>query len=188
MALVAPVDRAFADVALLLLVAILVIGALGRLWAPARRELGIWAGITTFFHVLLILIEWVKWDLKQLFMVFHPQLNAWILDARPFGIGNLIGVVALGYVVLLVATTNDYSMKRLGASAWKFVQQRSYMLFVLTVLRAAAFVFFMQPTVPNFMRVPLVVIFFLVPLLQALAFWRTVKEQRQNRPSAGRKR
>lgn len=181
-------NRAFADVSLGLLVFILVVGAVSRLWAPIRkllpwrRELGIWVGITSALHVLLILIEWVKWDLRSLFFVFHPNLNTWIPDPRTFGIGNVIGVVALVYVVLLVATSNDFSMKRLGSAGWKFVQQRSYTLFVLTVVHAAAYVYFLMPDRPNFIRWPLALVAVLVPVIQAIAFWHTVREQSPRRP------
>jgi hypothetical protein len=52
---------------------------------------------------------------------------------------NWVGVVALGYAFVLVATSNDLSQRWLGRG-WKFIQRQAYTLFVLAWLHTAAFV------------------------------------------------
>jgi DMSO/TMAO reductase YedYZ heme-binding membrane subunit len=49
---------------------------------------------------------------------------------------NWVGLVALGYALALVVTSNDFS-RRLLRRGWKFVQRQAYPLFVLTWLHTA---------------------------------------------------
>jgi len=45
----------------------------------------------------------------------------------------LIGTLVL---VLLLATSNDYALRRLGKSKWKQLQRWNYLLFALVILHA----------------------------------------------------
>lgn len=184
-------NRAFADVAFLLLVLSLAAGPLARLWPATRalltwrRELGIWSGVATVLHVLIILDGWVEWQPLRFFVRFEPVLQAWVLDTGPFGLGNVVGTVALAYMVLLVLTSNDWSLRLLGWRAWKFVQQRAYTLHVLVALHVAFFLFFLPPNRTNFLRGPFLVLVIILPILQACAFIATWRRQ-VGRSSQGR--
>jgi DMSO/TMAO reductase YedYZ heme-binding membrane subunit len=108
-----------------------------------RRKLGIWAAVTALAHIYIVMDGWVMWDLIMLFKVpFYDQL---VLHPG-FALGNLIGIVALGYLILLALISNQKSVRYLGSSAWNYLQQRSLILYVLVVLHTVYFIFFICPT------------------------------------------
>jgi methionine sulfoxide reductase heme-binding subunit len=156
------------------------VGPLARLWAPAkrvfpwRRELGIWFGLTAATHVVIILAGWVHWDLTHLFFGYREHLQAWVFEANPFGLGNLVGVVGLAYTTVLVATSNDWAVRWLGPQ-WKQVQQGSHTLVVLVLLHAAFFVFWYGPSGHfNWFRIPVLLMAGGLPVLHLLALLRAL--------------
>lgn len=141
-------NRAVADAALALAAIAVSVGPLARLIPPAqklvavRREIGIWAMIATLLHVWFILSDWIDWDVTRLWLVLLIRRGTafWAFDPA-WAIGNLLGVVALGYGLVLLLTSNDVAQRALGP-AWKYVQGSSFTFFVLAVLHATYFVFF----------------------------------------------
>lgn len=137
-----PVTHAvFADVSLLLLCLILMLGAAARLVprlrpvTPWGRELGIAMFATAMLHVFIItgpnVIDWFG----ELFFNGIDRFNRmWILAAW-------LGIGALAYATALAATSNDWSQRFLGRG-WKFLQRQAYTLFVLAWLHTAAYLFF----------------------------------------------
>lgn len=183
-------NRAFADASLVLLMITLAAGPLARLWPPAawlvrwRRELGIWTVFTAVVHVLIVLIGWVELEPFRLFYSFNLFKGDWALD-QGFALANLLGIVALVYGFVLFATSNDASVRLLGASAWKFVQQGVYVLYALVALHTAYFLYFhfisfhraLPP--PNWLQWPFLALVLLLFVLQTAAFLATVRRRRQ---------
>jgi sulfoxide reductase heme-binding subunit YedZ len=188
-------NRAFADASLVLLVATLAIGPLARLWSPAarwlawRRELGVWSIIAALGHVLIVMHGWVEWDPSRLFYTMNPFRRDWALD-QGFALGNLLGIVALGYGLVQMVTSNDMSIRLLGGSSWKLIQQSAYLLYVLVALHTAYFLFwqfvsFHRPVPPpNWLQGPFLVAVALLFGLQTAAFVVTVR-RRANRSRPG---
>ena len=131
----------FADVSLVLLCLILALGGGARViprlrpLTPWGRELGISMFVTASLHVAILIGP--DLEIRDLFGIDAP-------DGFEFGTGmwhaaNWVGVVALGYALVLAAISNDWAHRRLGRG-WKFLQRQAYTLFVLTWLHVAAFV------------------------------------------------
>lgn len=191
-------NRAFADASLLLLVATLAVGPLARLWPRTarlvlwRRELGVWTVFAAVGHVLVVLTGWVEWQPLRLFYSLNPFKGGWALD-QGFALGNLLGIVALVYGFVLLATSNDASIRRLGGSTWKFVQQGVYVLYALVVFHTAYFLFFHfvtfhRPPVPvNWLQRPFLVLVAALFVLQTAALVATVRrrEARHEGAAAG---
>ncbi len=168
-------NRAFADVSVLYIAAILLIGSLSKfissmkLCLSWRKELGIWTGFTAFAHVYIIFDGWINWDFIRLFFVFNPFSNSF--DLHPgFAIGNIIGIVALLYLLLLFLTSNKKSIKFLGKEAWLFVQQRVHIYYVLVVLHTFYFLFLHLPHISNVVRVPFLLLIIVVWAAHILGF------------------
>lgn len=130
-----------ADVSVVLLCLILVLGAAARFVprlrpvVPWGRELGIAMFVTAALHVALVAgPEVVDW-FNDLFFSGIDRFNRMWVAASWLGIG------ALAYAVVLTATSNDWSQRLLGRS-WKFLQRQVYTLFVLTWLHTSAYLFF----------------------------------------------
>jgi sulfoxide reductase heme-binding subunit YedZ len=188
--------RAVGDSSFLLLFFTMAIGPLTKLWLPAgkfvpwRRETGIWFGIMTFLHTFLIWNGWARWDVwRFLGYEYIPELDRLARLEPGFGLSNLIGMVAVLLTLVLVATSSNWAVNRLGASAWKWLQYGSYTVFYLVVLHTLYFLFLHYtvsfhrrvPDNPNWFRYPFLILSLLVPLLQTGAFLKTV---RQRQPSA----
>lgn len=186
-------NRAFADASLVLLFLTLAIGPAARLWTSARqwlrwrRELGIWTVVAAFGHGLIVLAGWAEWDLSRLFYSFNLFKRDWALD-QGFALGNLVGIVALAYGVVQVATSNDVSIRILGGSGWKWVQQGAYVLYALMVLHTAYFLFFHfisfhRPVPPpNWLQVPFLILVAALFALQTAALIVTVRRRRGGTP------
>ena len=186
--------RAVGDAGLILLLLALVIGPAARHWpmtaalVPWRRELGIWFGIMALGHTVLILAGWARWDVQRfLGYEFVPQLNRYARIEPGFGLANLIGLVAVGWTLVLMATSSNWAIEALGGQAWKWLQYGAYIVFYLVVLHTAYFLFMhytpsfhrTPPTDQNWFRFPFLIVALAVPALQISAFARTVTRQKR---------
>lgn len=125
---------AFGYVCLLLLAAVLLIGPINLLrqrFNPVnidlRRDLGIWAGITGCLHVIFALIENGRGNILHFF--FRPN-GLPLLNLS--GISNYTGAVATVLLVLLLALSNTFSLRKLKGKRWKRLQRLNYWLTGLT--------------------------------------------------------
>jgi sulfoxide reductase heme-binding subunit YedZ len=184
-------SRAFGDAGFLLLAITMALGPLARLWPPVsrllawRRETGIWTVVLALVHTYIVLDGWVRWDLRQLLgFVPHPDLGRYVMLQQGFGLANVVGFLALAYGLVLGLTSNTFSQKILGGSAWKWLQQGAYVLWALVVVHTAYFLYlhflsFHRPLPPeNWFRVPFVAIVILTVSLQVAAYLATWRRQR----------
>lgn len=184
--------RAIGDSSFLLLVFTLTIGPLARLWPTInplvawRREAGIWYGLLALVHTVLIFAGWARWDiLRFLGYEYVPQLERYARIEPGFGLANLMGLIAMAITLLLVGTSANWALNRLGASAWKWLQYGAYSVFYLVVLHTAYFLFMhytvsFHRSVPdelNWFSYPFLTLAISVPILQTLAFFKTVRRQ-----------
>ena len=188
--------RAIGDGSFLLLFFTLAIGPLVRLWPalgpllPWRRETGIWFGVLALVHTYLVFDGWARWDvLRFLGYEYVDQLGRYARLEPGFGLSNSIGLVAAFLTLLLMATSSDWAVNRLGASAWKWLQYGSYTVFYLVVLHTLYFLFMhytisfhrIPPENPNWFRFPFLILSVLIPLLQTAAFIKMVRRKSSNR-------
>lgn len=105
-----------------------------------RRDIGIWAGALGLTHLVVGLQVHLKGKMSQYF--FHPR-GEWRhhlpirLDA--FGFANYTGLVAGLILLLLLALSNDASLRRLGSRRWKTLQRANYVAMALTILHGVAY-------------------------------------------------
>lgn len=199
--------RAFGDASIVLLFASLFLGPAARLWRrfgrilPWRREIGVWSAVTALVHTVLVLEGWVQWDPGRLMgYEFVAELDRTLRLEPGFGLANLIGLVALAWILVLAATSSNWAMRTLGPEAWKWIHQGAHVIFYLAVLHAAYFLFIhytasfhREPPSPNWFRWPLLVMGITVAVLQWMAFVKTARRRRLARmqrdgigPSSGR--
>ena len=138
-----------ADASVVLLCLVLMLGAGARLiprlrrFAPWRRELGIAAAVTAGLHVLLV----IGLDILTVSGLRIETIIGFFGEQRPDGFepsgvgeaANWVGLIALGYALVLAATSNDWSQRRLGRG-WKLLHIQTYTLFLLVVLHTATYV------------------------------------------------
>lgn len=136
------VNRAWADVSMLLLCFSLIIGPLVRIRSvfkfliPWRRDIGLWFAITSLIHIGLLLHLQLQWNPLKFFFNDEGEL----LKATAHA-GNWVGLVALNGTLFLTITSNRISERVLGSSSWKFVQQSVYSVFWLSILHTFIFIY-----------------------------------------------
>ncbi len=188
-------NRAIGDMSLVLIAFSMALGPITRLFntarpiLPFRREFGIWGVILAIIHLAIILVGWVEWDLWRLFgFELHPA-GMYVMTKHGFGLANAIGLLALGYGLILALSSSDWSQRILGGPTWKFLQQSSYVLWMLIVLHTAYFLYLnfldyhRSVPDPNWAQLPFALLVTAVSLLQLAAFIKTWRMRRSNASS-----
>ena len=187
-------NRATGDTSLLMITCAVAIGPLTKIFPkfrwiiPWRRELGIYAVILALIHIAIIVVGWVKWDLITLFgFESDLSLEGYVMTQHGFGLGNLLGLVAICYGLLLAFSSNDFSQKFLGGSAWKFFQQMVYVFWMLVLLHTAYFLYFhfldFHKPLPesSWLQIPFFILVIIVTFLRVVTYIKTVKRQRKQK-------
>lgn len=191
--------RAFGDASFALLALALATGPLAVLWPPARRLLawrrafGIWFALVALIHAYLVWDGWARWTWNGLlgFQDLRPMgVEEPVLTDPGFGLANLLGLVALGWGLVLLATSFDRAVRRLGPRAWKHVQAHANVVFYLLALHGiyflflhyeftlASLVFRKQLPAPNWFRFWFLALVLAVVALQSAAFLKVVRARR----------
>lgn len=138
-------SMASAYVGLILLALSLVLGPVNILAgrpnpvsSDVRRDVGIWAGLCSLLHALVGLqvhmphryLYWLSADLAS---------GALSVRMDPFGVTNFAGLFAVFVAALLLALSNDRSLRTRGTHDWKQLQRWNYVLFALVVLHGAIY-------------------------------------------------
>jgi methionine sulfoxide reductase heme-binding subunit len=95
-----------------------------------RRDIGIWAAITGGLHVLLVFRgtllngQILSYFLRAGCCGFQPLLNV-------YGISNDLGLFATLLLFLLLALSNNVSLRLLKGKWWKRLQRLTYLLALL---------------------------------------------------------
>jgi sulfoxide reductase heme-binding subunit YedZ len=110
------------------------------------RDLGIWAAIAAVAHVVAALQNHMQGVLKLFFFNSEEFFSWQTLRRDPFGIANHLGLIATAIIVLLLATSNNRSMRKLGGRRWKAVQRSNYCLAILIAAHTALYWLILERT------------------------------------------
>lgn len=132
--------------ALILLVATLAIGPLNVLLrgrnpvsVDLRRDIGIWAAILAVAHTAIgqnVHLRGRPW----LYYVYQPsEHRSFPIRHDVFGMSNYSGAFCTLVLLLLLATSNDWSLRRLGTVQWKKLQRWNYAAFALLAIHALGY-------------------------------------------------
>lgn len=109
-------------------------GGANPLGFDLRRDIGIWAGSMALLHTAVGLNVHLRGRMWLYFVDEHGHIrHDW------FGFGNDTGVVAAVLFLLLLAISNDLSLRRLGTRRWKSLQRWTYAAVILTILHGVAY-------------------------------------------------
>ena len=102
-----------------------------------RRDIGIWAGILTLLHTAIgqcVHLRGRPW----LYYIYGPteHHHGFPLRHDAFGIANYTGALSALLVLALLATSNDYSLRKMGTGGWKSLQRWNYVVFTLAGVHA----------------------------------------------------
>jgi methionine sulfoxide reductase heme-binding subunit len=103
-----------------------------------RRDIGIWAGLLGILHAgvgQFVHLRGRPW----LYYVYGPTEHHHGMRHDLFGLANYTGALGTLLLILLLATSNDFSLRRLGTREWKKMQRWNYAVFALVAVHSFAF-------------------------------------------------
>lgn len=101
-----------------------------------RRDIAIWAGVLAIVHTAVGLTVHLR---GRMWMYFFRNLHPLRLQDTQFGFANYTGLVAALLFCMLLALSNDASLRWLKRRRWKSLQRWSYVAFVLTAAHGIAY-------------------------------------------------
>lgn len=101
-----------------------------------RRDVGIWTGILAILHTAIGLTVHLR---GRMWMYFFKQLHPLRLQATQFGFANFAGLGAALLFLMLLALSNDLSLRWLGRRRWKSLQRWTYAAWGLTAAHGIAY-------------------------------------------------
>ena len=156
------VTRPYADVitrlsfatawpALVLLAATLIIGPWRILQGKApilsqdlRRDIGIWGGTLGVLHACVGQFEHLRGRPWLYYVYEKTQEHLVPIRHDLFGFSNFTGLFAGLILLLLLATSNDASLRKYGGAGWKSLQRWNYACFGLTALHTFGYLIGIQ--------------------------------------------
>ncbi|NWJ47012.1 MAG: ferric reductase-like transmembrane domain-containing protein [Chloroflexi bacterium] len=124
-------------IGLLLIMATLLIGPINMLKVRKnpvninlRRDVGIWAGITSLAHVFFAAALQLSWGSSLLGFFFNTD-GAFKFNL--FGISSVFGLIGTLVILLLLVISNNLFLKKLKGKNWKTMQRLNYLLFVVAL-------------------------------------------------------
>lgn len=105
-----------------------------------RRDVGIWAGMLAIAHTAVgqcVHLRGRPW----LYYVYGPWEHGHSIPLRHdvFGFANYTGAASVLLVAVLLATSNDWALRRLGTPGWKRLQRWNYAVFALAGAHAMGY-------------------------------------------------
>lgn len=112
-----------------------------------RRDVGIWAGALGIIHTAVgqcVHLRGRPWLYYLYGREEHPQG----LRHDLFGFANYTGAISVLLLAALLATSNDYSLRRLGTPQWKSLQRWNYAVFALAAAHAIGYLVIEKQKLP----------------------------------------
>ncbi len=101
-----------------------------------RRDIGIWAAILAIVHTAVGLTVHLR---GRMWMYFFKGLHPLTVQNTKFGFANFTGLGAAALFLMLLAISNDFSLRTLKARRWKSLQRWTYLAIVLTGAHGIAY-------------------------------------------------
>lgn len=101
-----------------------------------RRDVGIWTGVLAIVHTATGLTVHLR---GRMWMYFFKTLHPLHLQNTQFGFANFTGLAAALLFLMLLAISNDLSLRALRTNRWKSLQRWAYVAFVLTGAHGIAY-------------------------------------------------
>jgi methionine sulfoxide reductase heme-binding subunit len=101
-----------------------------------RRDIGIWTGVLAILHTIIGLTVHLR---GRMWMYFFKSLHPLKLQNSQFGTANFTGLGAALLFSMLLAISNDVSLRTLKTRAWKSLQRWTYAAFLLTAAHGIAY-------------------------------------------------
>jgi sulfoxide reductase heme-binding subunit YedZ len=109
-----------------------------------RRDVGILTGVLALVHTGIGLTVHLR---GRMWMYFFKSMHPLRPQSNAFGAANYAGLAAALLFAILLAISNDCSIRALGTPRWKGLQRWAYAAFILTVAHGILFQFVEKRTI-----------------------------------------
>jgi len=109
-----------------------------------RRDIGIWGGTLGVLHAVIGQCEHLRGRPWLYYVYEKTQEHLVPLRHDVFGFSNFTGLFAGLILLLLLATSNDASLRKYGGAGWKSLQRWNYVCFGLTALHTLGYLIGIQ--------------------------------------------
>ncbi|MEO8560962.1 MAG: hypothetical protein ABI601_02740 [bacterium] len=103
-----------------------------------RRDVGIWGGLLALAHVVTGLQVHLTGHMLKYFL-YQDDKHAMPVRYDLFGFANWTGLAATLVILMLIAISNDASLRTLGSRRWKSWQRWTYWMAALVVAHTLAY-------------------------------------------------
>jgi sulfoxide reductase heme-binding subunit YedZ len=104
-----------------------------------RRDTGIWAGIVGLIHTVVGQNMHLRGRPWLYYVYQHRPGGPSGLRHDLFGFNNFTGLASTLVLILLLATSNDWFLRRLGTPRWKQLQRWNYACFALAAAHSVGY-------------------------------------------------
>jgi sulfoxide reductase heme-binding subunit YedZ len=94
--------------------------------------MGITAGVFTLIHSIFGLFVHLRGHMWKYF--FERNEHGFFIPFDDFRLANYTGMVSTLLIVVVLVTSNDYSLLKLKAPRWKNIQRLSYFMFLFAII------------------------------------------------------
>lgn len=99
-----------------------------------RRDLGIYGGLLAVVHSVTGLFVHMSRNMLTYFL--NKTDHGYTIKLDNFGLANYTGVIAAFLIIVLIITSNDYSIKKLNPTNWKNIQRITYLMFAIVLIHS----------------------------------------------------
>lgn len=105
-----------------------------RLSSYLRRDLGIYGGLLAVAHSVTGLFVHMRGNMWNYFL--NQSEQGYSMRWDDFGFANYTGLISALLILLLLITSNDYSIKKLNPTNWKNLQRITYLMFAFALIHS----------------------------------------------------
>jgi methionine sulfoxide reductase heme-binding subunit len=104
-----------------------------------RRDVGIWAGALGLVHSAIGQNVHLRGRPWLYYVYARKEHHIFAVRHDLFGFANYTGAASALILIALLATSNDYSLRKLGTPNWKQLQRWNYAIFALAAAHTIAY-------------------------------------------------
>jgi len=146
-----------------------------------RRDIGIIGGTLAIVHSITGLFVHLRGSNWKYFL--NKTDHGYTIRLDNFGLANYLGLLSALLILLVLFSSNDYSLKKLGQVKWKNIQRLSYFVFLLAIIHS---VYYRVATNNHFLIFYLYIpLFVIVLLFQNMGIWIKWQDKKKIKKKSG---
>jgi len=146
-----------------------------------RRDIGIFGGILAVIHSITGLFVHLRGSNWKYFL--NKTDHGYTIRLDNFGLANYFGLLSTLLILIVLLTSNDYTLKKMDQATWKNIQRLTYFLFILAILHSVYYrIVSKNYYLIFYLYIPL---FVMVLLFQNIGIWIKWQDKKKIKKRSG---